>query len=349
MKRITIKDVAREAGVSYSAVSRAFQDGGSIAGHTRDKVMEAAGKLGYRPSPIARGLVQGRSGLVTLVTGPRQSWFDTLFFDVLSSELARSGRHLLVATVHSRDEMEAGLMQAVDYRSEAVIVSAGTMSLELSSECVDAGVPVILSGRILEARGVQCILADNESGARQAGALLAHSGMTPIAFFGQGGRTFADRERCVGFNAALTEAGIAKTNLMVVDAGPEENTPQAALALLSRHGRPQAVFCSNDGLALTLIQAALQLGLSVPQELAVIGFDNIPMAAWPSFSLTTVDYPVHTLVRTIMDCLRAEAITESLDRIGTLHRLNTRLVVRHSTPAFNRFQVGAHSPPVARQ
>lgn len=343
MKRVTIKDVALEAGVSYSAVSRAFQDGSNVADATRRKVQEAARKLGYRPSPIARGLVQGRSGLVTLVTGPRQSWFDALFFDTLASELARAGKHLMVATVHSRDEMETGLMQAVDYRSEAVIVSAGTMSLELSSQCVAAGVPVILSGRVLEARGVQCVLADNVGGARQAGALLARSGKRPIAFFGQGGRTFADRERLSGLASALSEHGVAEEEITIADAGRADDAINAAMALLAGPDRPQAVFCSNDGLALALLQAALQIGMSVPEDLAVIGFDDVPMAGWPSFGLTTINYPVERVVAAIMDCLDPEAIAQSLDRTGTVRRLDTHLVVRRTTPPLNRLQSPARS------
>ena len=235
MKRVTIKDVAAHAGVSFSAVSRAFQNEGKTSQATRQKVLESAQLLGYRPSPIARGLVRERSRLVTLLTGPMQSMFDALFFDALTVALAESGRQLMVVSVRHEDEVEAGLLQAVDYKSEAVIVSAGTMSLELSNRCVDAGVPVILAGRVLDAPGVDCVLAENIEGGRQVGTLLARICAGPLGFFGQGGRTFADRERQKGFLEAVERAGRTATLLFGHRCRPQGQHPGR------RHGHAGAI------------------------------------------------------------------------------------------------------------
>lgn len=325
MKRVTIKDVAAEAGVSFSAVSRAFQNEGKTSEATQKLVFEVAERLGYRPSPLARGLVRERSKLVTLVTGPTQSMFDALFFDGLAQALAHSGRHLMVASVHSEDEVESGLLQAMDYNSEAVIVSAGTMSLALSGRCAAAGVPVILSGRVLDAPGVDCVLAENVEGGNHAGSLLARVAPGPLAFFGQGGRTFADRERLEGFNDAIGAAEIT-----VVDAGAGDNVRDAAMSLLGSKNRPRGVFCSNDGLAIELLQAALLLGLRVPEDLCLVGFDNIPMAAWPAFGLTTIDYPIASLIDAIMASIERDRT--AAETAGRIERVQTRLIVRRTTP-----------------
>ncbi|HEY4202773.1 MAG TPA: LacI family DNA-binding transcriptional regulator [Devosiaceae bacterium] len=328
MKRITIKDVAAHAGVSFSAVSRAFQEDGRVSNETRRKVLESARLLDYRPSPIARGLVHERSRLVTLVTGPTQSVFDALFFDALSTALADSGRQLMVVSVRGEHDVEAGLMQAVDYKSEAAIVSAGTMSLALSSRCSNAGLPVILSGRVLDAPGVRCILAENVEGGRQAGALLARLCPGPLAFFGRGGKTFADREREEGFLQGLAAAGRTAGSFIVSDAAAG-SARESALQLLMQPDRPQGIFCSNDGLAIELLQAALLVGLRVPQDLSVVGFDNVPMADWPAFRLTTIDYPITALVEAIIAAIEATHDPEA--PADGIHRVPTRLVVRRTT------------------
>jgi len=332
MKRVTIKDVAAEAGVSFSAVSRALQHDGKVSPETRRKVLETASRLGYRPSPIARGLVRQRSRLVTLVTGPTQSFFDTLFFDALAAGLAERGRHLMVATVRSEADIELGLMQAIDYRSEMVVVSAGTMSLDLSSQCVSAGIPVVLAGRVLAAPGVHCVLADNAGGGRQAGELLARVTSGPLAYFGQGGRTFSDRERADGFHQALEGAGRQARTYALDEFGVGLSHQQAALALLTQPERPRGVFCSNDGIAIDLLQAAMLLGLKVPDDLSIVGFDNVPMADWPAFRLTTVDYPVATLADTILGMADRIADGGEVLEPGAT-RIPTRLVVRQTTPA----------------
>lgn len=328
VKKITIKDVAAQAGVSTAAVSRAFQADGRIAEVTRDRVFQAARELDYRPSPIARGLAHQRSRLVTLLTGPAQSAFDVQFFDALTVALAQTGRHLMVVNIGHESEVDDGLWQAIDYKSEAIIASAGTMSLESSSRCVSAGIPLILAGRALDAPGVTSVLAQNVEGGRLAGTLLARLAKGPLCFFGNGGRTFSDRERFEGFAGAIAEAGLPPPIEFAAPAGDETQLQRAAMDFLSSPDRPSAIFCANDGLAIAVLQAAMLLGLSVPDDLAVVGFDNVPMAGWPVFDLTTIDYPVAELVENIIAAMGSDSVTEGHRVI----RVPVRLVVRRTTP-----------------
>ena len=327
MERITIKDVARAAGVSPSAVSRVFTDGASASAETRAKVLAAADRLGYRPSLLARGLVGTRTRLVTLVAGELANPFDALFLDRLASALAvQDMRLLLVSAVGGRPE--DALLQALDYRSDAVIVAAGTMTPAHSELCVRAGLPVILSGRVMEARGVDCVLADNVAGGARAAELLLRTGCRRLAFLGLGAATYADRERGDGFAEAVRRGG-ADASFHRIDAGGYEETFAAAAQMLGASEPPDGVFCSNDSIAIATVEAARALHLRVPEEVSIVGFNDVAMAAWRSFSLTTLAYPVAHLVDAVVSLLDSR-LAEPL-RANVVRRIPVRLVPRATT------------------
>lgn len=328
MRRVTIKDVAREAGVSASAVSRVFTEGASASPKTREKVLAAADLLGYRPSLLARGLVRNRTNLITLVMGRMTDPFDARFMDCLAESLAARGTRLMLSPAAVGAPGEEGMLQALDYQSDAVVVSAGTMSLAHSERCVRAGLPVILAGRVLETPGVDCVLADNHDGGRQAAQLLLRTGCRQLAFLGQGGATFSDRERRNGFQAAARAAGHSIVQQSVT--GRDDAAAfAAATTLLSRTPRPDGIFCSNDRIAIAALEAGRALGLGVPGDLALIGFNNLPDSARRSFQLTTLDYPVNAVVAQIIELL--DLRLEQPRRPSEIRRVPTHLVVRAST------------------
>jgi DNA-binding LacI/PurR family transcriptional regulator len=253
MKRVTIKDVAREAGVSPAAVSRVFTKRASSSRKTQEKVLTAAKMLGYRPSMVARGLAGYRTNLVTLVAGRMVDPFDAIFQDLLSETMAGRGIQLLLASASSSESDDSGLLQALDYQSESVIVSTGTMSREHSEACVRAGLPIILMGRIVTRPGVDSVLADNANG----------------------------------------------------------------------------VFCGSDSIAFGVIEAARALGLSIPDHLSVVGFNNVPPADWRSFRLTTIEYPIGRTIETIVDLL--DKRLGDPGRPSEVRRIPTQLIVRATT------------------
>ncbi|MCW2305845.1 LacI family DNA-binding transcriptional regulator [Rhodobium gokarnense] len=328
MTRVTIKDVARIAGVSPSAVSRVFTDGASASEATREKVLAAARDLGYRPSLLARGLVGTRTNLVTLVMGRMNDPFDALFLDELAEALAARGTRLMLASAGRDAPGDSGLLQALDYKSDAVIVAAGTMSPEHAGLCVRAGLPVILSGRVLDAPGVDSVLADNVGGGRQAADLLIRTGCRRLAYLGRGGATFSDRERYEGFSATAANAGRAVATTAVTDR--DHNAVfQAATDLLAGPAPPDGLFASTDSMAVAAVEAARAVGLSVPGDIAIVGFNNVPMAARRSYRLTTIDYPISAVVSGIMDLLDSRLADP--DRPSEIRRIPTRLVVRETT------------------
>ncbi|MBB4301081.1 DNA-binding LacI/PurR family transcriptional regulator [Rhodobium orientis] len=328
MTRVTIKDVARIAGVSPSAVSRVFTDGASASEATREKVLTVARDLGYRPSLLARGLVGTRTNLVTLVMGRMHDPFDALFLDELAEALAARGTRLMLASAGRDAAGDSGLLQALDYKSDAVIVAAGTMSPEHADLCVRAGLPVILSGRVLDAPGVDSVLADNVGGGRQAAELLVRTGCRRLAYLGRGGATFSDRERLKGFAGAASRAGIEVATTAVADRD-HGTVFQAATDLFAGPAPPDGLFASTDSMAIAAIEAARAVGLSVPDDLSIVGFNNVPAAAWRSNQLTTVDYPIAGVVSGILDLLDSRLADP--DRAREVRRIPTGLVVRATT------------------
>jgi DNA-binding LacI/PurR family transcriptional regulator len=327
MERITIKDVAKAAGVSPSAVSRVFTDGASASADTRTKVLAAADRLGYRPSLLARGLVGNRTRLVTLVAGDLANPFDTVFLDQLAAALAAQDMRLLLVSA-SGGSQEDALLQALDYRSDAVIVAAGTMTLAHSELCVRAGLPVILSGRVIEARGVDCVLADNIGGGQRAAVLLVRTGCARLAFLGLGAPTFAGRERGEGFAEAARWQG-AEVVFHGLESGHHEAAFAAVTQMLSSANPPDGIFCSNDSIAFAAIEAARALHVRIPEDVSIIGFNDVVMAGWRSFDLTTLAYPVADLVDAVIGLLGSRLA--ELSRADIVTRIPVRLVPRNTT------------------
>lgn len=325
--RVSIKDVAREAGVSVSAVSRTLSNG-RVSAEKRARVLEVVDRLGYRPSSIARGLVQGQSGTVTLVTGRMWDNFDASFLECLAEELADSQRRLIVAPASRQKGTRGGIYQAIDDRSEAVIIAAGTMPIEASRAAVSTGVPVILAGRILDEPGVDCIAADNAEGGRQAAGLLLRSGCLRPAYFGFREPSAADEERSTAFISACAATGLDARLIRRADRD-DEDLFEAASAMLARSDRPDGVFCATDRLALGVIEAARSLGVSIPTELSVIGFNNVPVAARHTYRLTTINYPVTRVIAEILDVLETRLANPGAPPIR--RRIPVGLIVRDTT------------------
>jgi DNA-binding LacI/PurR family transcriptional regulator len=324
MARITIKDVAREAGVSPSAVSRVFTDGGSASAGTRTKVLAAADRLGYRPSLLARGLVGNRTRLVTLVAGEMTNPFDASFLEQFAGALAARGMRLLLISSGGGEVGEDALLEALDYQSDAVVVAAGTMTSQHSDLCVRAGLPVILSGRLLDARGVDCVLADNIHGGKLAAELLLRTGCRRLAYLGLGGDTFADAERSEGFAQAAADAGCRVAHHKVAI-----EAFAAATQMLSAATPPDGVFCSNDSIAIAAIEAARALHFRIPEDVSIIGFNDVAMAGWRSFQLTTIAYPVDQLVGAIIKLLESRLSDRA--RADAVGRVPVQLVPRATT------------------
>ena len=327
MRRATIKEVASAAGVSTAAVSRAFS-GGVVAEDTRRKVLDAAHELGYRPSQVARRLVRQRSDMVTLVTGRMADPFDAVFLEALAEALNERQIRLVVAPASRQLDDTGGVFQALEDRSDAVIIAAGTMPLETSDLLVRSGLPVFLAGRVIEAPGIEGVVAENADGGRQAAELFVRTGRERLAYLGLKEPTFSDRERGDGFAATAAEMG-RRTEMLRIAGSDDDHVFDTLIGILARRERPDAIFAATDRLAILAIDAIRALGLRVADDVSVIGFNNIATAGSRSYQLTTIDYPATAAVKALLTLL--DRRLKEPDAPETNIRIPVNLVLRNTT------------------
>lgn len=327
-RRATSVEVARLAGVSQSAVSRCFTDGASVSPDMRAKVLDAARRLGYRPNAIARGLTTRRTGLVGVVMGDLDGPFQPYLFERLTRGLATLGKQPLLIRAEPGGTGLHVPLPALDYQVDAVVVTAGSVAPATVEQIRQTGTPLLLYGRAVPGDGVDSVCCDNAAGARLVAGALAAAGHRRIAYLGGRTSAFAEQERGPAFLAALGRHGLEPVAVGRGDYGYDSGYREA-LRLLSATPRPDALFCGNDAMAFGALDAArTALGLRVPEDLSVVGFDDVPMAAWPSFDLATVRNPVDETVGHLLGLL--ERRLDHPDAPAALHRPVPALVRRGS-------------------
>jgi DNA-binding LacI/PurR family transcriptional regulator len=289
---VSAQQVADRAGVSRSAVSRSFTPGASVAEATRRKVIQAAEELGYHVNHLARSLIRDRSGIVCIIAADVNSPYQSTMLATLTRRLQEINRVALVVNSSGESESVAGALgKTLNYRAEATVVLSGTPAASLIQTCVNSGQHVILVNRDDRYAGCERILVDNVRASREALAMLRRAGCRRIAVVSSlaGTTSLTMRERAFAEAAAGSDAEVT-----VIRSGPTayRSGAEAARTLLSGSGRPDAAFCVTDLLACGFMDAARhEFGMSVPDDLCVIGFDDIEQAGWASYNLTTFRQP----------------------------------------------------------
>ncbi|MEO8883240.1 MAG: LacI family DNA-binding transcriptional regulator [Devosia sp.] len=312
MKRLTSRatsfDVAALAGVSQSAVSRAFNPGSSIAEGTRLKVVDAARKLNYVPNSIAISLTTKRTNIVALILGNMANPFYVHVMHEFSQRLQEMGRQVLIFTVDPGAESDEAILKVLQYQVDGVILTSAQLSTRMTSMCHDRGIPIVLFNRYIpgsDASGVRC---DNAGG----GKLIAE------AFLAAGAKTFAmitgdpkgttSQDRVRGFVERLLEAGIKRSDIETEEGQSSyEGALQATLKIFKGRKRPDALFGVNDIMAMGAIDALrYRLGISVPEDVMVAGFDDISEARRAPYHLTTVRQPIDQMIEETLGMLHLD-------------------------------------------
>lgn len=292
----TATDVARLAGVSQSAVSRAFTPGASVANETRERINVAARELGYRPNAIARSLITRRSRIIGLVAAYLQNHFYPDVLERLSARLRDEGYHLMLFTSDGRTAADPLLAEIIQYRLDGLILASTTLSSGLAAECRAAGIPVLLFNRTTDMADVSSVTGENERGGAIIAEYLAAGGHRRMAFVAGVEDSSTSRDREAGYRGWLIRHGHPPP-LRAVGHYTMAGAAAAARDLLSRADRPDAIFCGNDHMAIAISEVARQeFGLRIPDDLSLVGFDDVGPAAWRTFDLTTFSQPVDTMV-----------------------------------------------------
>jgi DNA-binding LacI/PurR family transcriptional regulator len=327
---VTSQDVARLAGVSQSAVSRAFTPGASVAPATRHKIFDAAGTLGYRPNAIARTLITRRSRIIAVVVSYLENQFYPKVIELLSQQLQRDGYHLLLF-ISDIDEPDELLMQLMQYQVEGIVLASATLSSAIARDCARAGVPVVLFNRIGSVGSASSVSSDNVAGGRLAAQAFIDTGHQRIAFIAGLENTSTSRDREQGFEETLRAHGLNEYSRGVGHYS-FSGARQATLALFRERAEkdhPDAVFVANDHMAIAVMDTLRhELGRRIPDDVSVMGFDNVPQAAWGSYRLTTVEQRAQQMTQATVSML----LTQVRDGASTPQHVvvPVELIVRDS-------------------
>lgn len=287
---VTIRDVAERAGVSKSLVSLVLRDAPHVSDARREAVLAAVAELGYRPNAHARGLSRTKTQTVGLVVNDlRNPWFVELLEGVTAT-LSAAGYSTLLADSRTDQRIGRSSLDGLIQHGVDGIVVIGTTSEAETVARIAAHVPVVLAGTLdPDLPSVDIVTNDDEAGAHLVTRHLLDLGHTRIAYLRGPGRISQLREQ--GFRRAMAEAGLAASAVVEAGGMSEESAHAAAGRLLGAPApeRVTAIFAFNDASAIGVLSVANTLGLRVPADLSVAGYDNSPLANFQVVSLTSVD------------------------------------------------------------
>jgi DNA-binding LacI/PurR family transcriptional regulator len=338
-KPATLADVAREAGVVAMTASRAINNSGYVSDKVRARVLKAAQRLRYRPNVLARQLKVRRLNTVGVMLPDIANPFLTELLDGVKQIFEQAGYTVFFTTAGRGVEQErAGLQALVDHRVDGLVIATrGTLIGDaVVKELARQNVPIVTIGRPVANAHVDCITADHYQGAFDVTTHLIERGHRRIGFIGISPEDAHTLRRYQGYEAALRKAAIAVEARYTV--GPaiapayatQEDGYAGMIELAKLKLPPTAVFARNDFAAIGALRAAHALGLKVPEQMAIAGFDDIPLAAYTTPPLTTVQQPIAEQGR-IAAKLLLDRIEGRFKGRYELRSMGCKLIVREST------------------
>ncbi|MEU4549656.1 LacI family DNA-binding transcriptional regulator [Nonomuraea dietziae] len=323
--RPTIRNVAERAGVSKSLVSLVLRGSPHVSEHRRQAVLQAARELGYRPNAVARSLVEGRTHLVGALVADLHNPFYAEFLDGLQESLHGDGLRMLIGNSQWDPAFEDEAVEAfLELRVDGLVLLGIAPTSETLIEATSYTPTVVVGERDIELDNVDIVVDDDQLGARLAIDHLVEHGHRRIAHI-EGSRA----SRCEGYLVAMRRHALAPYIMVEHGESTEEGGRRTARALLTRDPRPTAIFAANDLVALGVLSAASELGLRVPEDLSVIGYDNTHLAGVHHISLTSVDQPRRTMGRSAA-ALLSDRIQDP-GKAARLRQVTPELIVRRST------------------
>lgn len=324
----TESDVAEMAGVSQSAVSRAFTPGASVAEATRKKILHAAQVLGYQPNLMARSLATKRSNIIALAIASLENPFYAQVVKELSERLRETGRHILLFTAAADGKADPMLERVLSYQVDALILTATTASLELAMQFQKVGVPIVQINRESKLPGISTVRGENRKGGEKIAGFLVAGGHKRFGFIGGTPESGTSQNRQEGFETGLAAHG-AKPPRVAIGHYTFEGASAAARELLSAKDRPDAIFCASDYMAFAALDVAKrEFGLKVPGDLSIVGYDDVREASHSGYDLTTYAQPAAAMVAeaiAIIDLMMAEP-----GRRAQRREVRGKLIVRGS-------------------
>ncbi|GAA0181461.1 LacI family DNA-binding transcriptional regulator [Clostridium sediminicola] len=328
-KRITSIDVAHRAGVSQSTVSRALNPNSKLAEDLRQKVLVAARELGYKPNAIARSLTSRRTNIIGLVMSDPTSPFYHQVLSSFTDKLQQAGLQTLLFNAAPGKDIDDILDRVLQYQVDGLIITGATITSEMADECVKNGTPVILFNRYIPGANISAVCCNDVEGGRKVADFLVNAGHKRLAYISGKKNASTSINRYKGFIERLNELGNYEC-LVEYGGYSYESGVEAAKRLLMRKNQPDAIFCVNDIMALGVMDVArFELGISIPKDLSVIGFDDIPEASRAVYSLTTIYQPIEQMVDATIKLLQERVENRNVEPV--LQLFEGKLIERSST------------------
>ena len=292
----------------------------------RERILSVACRMGYA-TPSGHTVASITAGGITLVAGDLANPFYPMTVEKLSKALHDRGKRLILHAVPPGGSVDLVMQQVLDYRADAAIVTSATMSSKLARACRRQRMPVVLFNRVQPDAQMTAVTCDNYGGGRMVAQRFLATGRQRIAHVGGIEDTSTHLERERGFVDVLEEAGLAVA-VRLPGQFSYDGGLAAAREIFSAAQPPDAVFCANDVMALAAIDAAKARGLRVPDDVAIVGFDDIPMADWESYRLTTVRQPINRMVADALELIDLQIADQSAE--GAIRIAPVRMIERAS-------------------
>lgn len=327
---VTSRDIARAAGVSQSTVSRVLHDHPNIRPETRERVLRVLREMDYSPHKWAQAMITRKTGTVGVVVEDITNPFYPEMVEALAGELAGAGQRMMLWT--SREAGEPSAIEAIRQRLvDGVVFTTATPSSRVLQEAVRYGSPVVLVNRYVEGIACDRVTTDNVTGGLLIARYFAEWGHERVGLIVGVEEASTSMERETGFREGIVRYGVdMDPALRRVGGYSFGRSYEVMKELLRLPQPPTAVFCVNDLMAFGALNAARAVGARVPEDVWVVGFDDIGMASWEVFDLTTVSQPVPQMVREAVRLL----ITRIEDPEHPMQHLKlggSEMVVRGST------------------
>lgn len=323
---VTLKEVAERAGVSRSAVSRAFTEGASVSEQTRRKVEKAAAEMGYSPNVLARSLTTRRTKLVGLVSDNFHNPVFLQVFDLFTRGLQERGLRPLLVNLSGGTGLEDAVRMLRQYSVDGVVVASSTLPPAFAQAFRRAGVPVVHSfGRCTNAPETHVIGIDNAFCGRLAAETLVVRGYRRIAFMGGPETATSTQDRFAGFMETMARHPDIAVSHSFAEAYSFQAGRKEMTRLLERD-RAEAYFCGDDVLSIGALSAIGSAGLSVPDDIGIIGLNDMEIAGWENIDLTTIRQPIREIINSSVELI--VAMLENPDREPETRIFRCRIVER---------------------
>jgi len=334
MRRVTLRDVAREAGVSVNTVSRALNGKPDVSPETRARVLKVAKRLGYRPDRLARGLRSNKTGTIgVIVTDIANPFFGALVKGV--EEAARKSNYSIILqdTDEDYEREEEAIQVMLAERVDGLLITPVQTGTETIERLKESGLPFVLLGRYFDDLETDYVVTDDVKGGFLATEHLIKLGHRRIAMINGSLHISSARERFQGYRKALNHYGVElDESLISAGAITMEDGYRISKSFLAQRDRPTAIFAYSDFVAFGVMKAVREAGLKIPEDVAVIGYDDVRFSSCLEVPLTTVRIPKEKMGAKAMEVLIGKIMNnERKSKSFRKVKLPVKLIIRSTT------------------